>query len=340
MTPADRKYDNLWLDARTSAQSSEDYYSVIKSPDEPPAQKPPVSPYCTVNKPRKAGIGNPTKDRGRTDDNPYEIEEDTADVARKQSSRRGDYSNVNVDTGEHGGSASASTPTDDYNHLGSAGEATTLTASTATGVYHCLEGVPESRERGDGTGVYHCLDEDPETQAQQGGTGLYHILEGDQEIKEHQGGTGLYHCLEGDQETKEHQGGTGVYHCSDEDPDSQGRGGATTVSQPAEKDPARMSDPQTAGVYRASGAEGGRHPGKCHVSDGARNPTWSTCGGQAGQYHSLDLDGKSSASAPKGGDGQSRHVYSHLKGGGEDTYHSLDRGKRREVIDGDYSHIK
>ena len=60
-------------------------------------------------------------------------------------------------------------------------------------------------------------------------------------------------------------------------------------------------------------------------------------GGQ-GDYNSLGLDGK--RSVPQGSQEESGQMYSHLNEGGEDSHHATNRERRREIIDGDYSHIQ
>ena len=222
-----------------------------------------------------------------------------------------------------------------------------------TGLYHCLEDDPEIQGPQGGPGLYHCLEEDPETQRPQGGTGVHHCLEEDQEIQGPQGGTGVYHCLEDDQEIKGPQGGTGVYHCLEEDPEIQGPQGGTGLyhcleedpetqkprygSTPyiQEQDPAMTAYRQTASVYDIPKCQRTKNPEKCHyVPDAAQNPPSDS---QDGDYNSLDFNGKSFA-AERREDAPDK-VYSHLNGGDEDAYSGVDRERRREVIDGDYSHI-
>ena len=202
-----------------------------------------------------------------------------------------------------------------------------------TGVYHCLEVDPEIQGPQGGTGLYHCLEEDPETQGPQGGTGLYHCLEEDPETQGPQGGTGLYHCLEEDPETQGPEGGTGLYHCL-EDPETQKpRYGSTPYIQ--EQDPAMTAYRQTASVYDVPKSQRTKNPEKCHyVPDAAQNPTSDS---QDGDYNSLDFNGKSFAAERR--EYTPDKVYSHLNGGDEDAYSQVDRERRREVIDGDYSHI-
>ena len=91
-------------------------------------------------------------------------------------------------------------------------------------------------------------------------------------------------------------------------------------------------------VYDVPKGERNKSPGKCFVSDAAQNPTPITTDGQDGEYSALHLNGKNSA--PERRDVDSGKVYSHLNEGGEDAYSEVDREKRREIIDSDYSHIK
>ena len=58
----------------------------------------------------------------------------------------------------------------------------------------------------------------------------------------------------------------------------------------------------------------------------------------AAEYSSLDFDGRSSVQGRS--DEATDYVYSHLHEGDEDVYNEVDRQKRSEVIDGDYSHIQ
>ena len=64
----------------------------------------------------------------------------------------------------------------------------------------------------------------------------------------------------------------------------------------------------------------------------------TTAVGQAEGYSWLDFEGKSSVEVSA--DDDKNKVYSHLNEGDEDAYSEVDREKRREVIDGDYSHLR
>lgn len=112
---------------------------------------------------------------------------------------------------------------------------------------------------------------------------------------------------------------------------------ASSVS-PATGDYSRLVSPEV--KAREPGAS--ETPGLyCNVDTPARNtqrPATTTCGGQAEDYNSLDFDGKSNVEAST--DADKNQVYSHLNEGDEDAYNEVDRVKRREVVDGDYSHVQ
>ena len=359
VNPSDPNYDYHPLDTGTARHPSGDYYSVIKSPAaDSSAQEQTVPQYSTGNQTRKTGNGKPLKGTDSSDDNPYEIKDDTVDFASKQPSRCDDYKNLKTCIGEQlGGSASASPANGEYNFLGSASKGTTLTRDNAAGLYHCLGEDPETQGPQDGTplyhhleddpeakgalgrtGQYHCLEEDPETHGPQYGTPLYHYMDEDPQMQQRQDGTGVYHCLEEDPETQGPIEGTEVYHCLEEDPETQGpRNG--TRAYILEQDPAVTTDFQIPSVYDVpKGERNSKSPGKFYVSDAAKNPTSTMSDGQAGEYNSLNFSGKNSA--PERRDGDSGKVYSHLNEGDEDAYSEVDREKRREIIDSDYSHIK
>ena len=113
---------------------------------------------------------------------------------------------------------------------------------------------------------------------------------------------------------------------------------ASSVS-PATGDYSRLVSPEVKAAREPGASE---TPGLyCNVDTPARNtqrPATTTCGGQAEDYNSLDFDGKSNAEAST--DADKYQVYSHLNEGDEDAYNEVDREKRREVIDGDYSHFQ
>ena len=113
---------------------------------------------------------------------------------------------------------------------------------------------------------------------------------------------------------------------------------ASSVS-PATGDYSRLVSPEVKAAQEPGASE---TPGLyCNVDTPARNtqrPATTTCGGQAEDYNSLDFDGKSNAEAST--DTDKYQVYSHLNEGDEDAYNEVDREKRMEVIDGDYSHVQ
>ena len=152
------------------------------------------------------------------------------------------------------------------------------------------------------------------------------------------GAAGAYHCLEADREARssleQRRSGTGVYHCLEDDPETQKpRYGSTPYIQ--EQDPAMTAYRQTASVYDVPKSQRTKNPEKCHyVPDAAQNPPSDS---QDGDYNSLDFNEKSFA-AERREDAPDK-VYSHLNGGDEDAYSEVDRERRREVIDGDYSHV-
>ena len=113
---------------------------------------------------------------------------------------------------------------------------------------------------------------------------------------------------------------------------------ASSVS-PATGDYSRLVSPEVKAAREPGASE---TPGLyCNVDTPVRNtqrPATTTYGGQAEDYNSLDFDGKSNAEAST--DADKYQVYSHLNEGDEDAYNEVDREKRREVIDGDYSHVQ
>ena len=318
MESAHPNHDYDRLDTTTSPQPSEDYYSVIRNHDaESPAHGPSMPQNSTLNEPRKPGRASPSKRRDSSDDSPYEIKDDAAGFDPQQPSRSGDHKSLRSNTsGQLGGPASVAA---DYSLLRSADKDTTVIGGGAAGVYHCLEADREARssleQRQSGTGLYHCLEGDPATEGPQGETGVYLHLEEDPEIQGPQGGTGVYHCLEEDPETQ------------------KPRYGSTPYIQ--EQGPAMTAYRQTTSVYDVPKSQRTRNPEKCHyVPDAAQNPTSDS---RDGDYNSLDFNGKSFA-AERREDAPDK-VYSHLNGGDEDAYSEVDRERRREVIDGDYSHV-
>ena len=113
---------------------------------------------------------------------------------------------------------------------------------------------------------------------------------------------------------------------------------ASSIS-PATGDYSRLVSPEDKAARDPGASE---TPGLyCNVDTPARNtqrPATTTWGGQTEDYNSLDLDGKSNAEAST--DADKYQVYSHLNEGDEDAYNEVNMEKRREVIDGDYSHFQ
>ena len=114
---------------------------------------------------------------------------------------------------------------------------------------------------------------------------------------------------------------------------------STSSVSPATGDYSRLVSPEVKAARDPGASE---TPGLyCNVDTPTRNtqrPATTTCGGQAEDYNSLDFDGKSNAEAST--DADKYQVYSHLNEGDEDAYNEVDREKRKEVIDGDYSHVQ
>ena len=173
------------------------------------------------------------------------------------------------------------------------------------------------------TGDYHVLEEDSISRIpQQAEGGLYHNLEEPQSEKPNIAAEGLYHVLE-DNSTPQEPGsggeGGGLYHTLEK----------LSVMEPQDGD---------TGVYHVLEADSARKPPSCGTECRSMEPDTALGSGSMAEYNSLNFDRK--RSVPKGGNEDTDKVYSHLNDGDEDAYNEVDRQKRREVIDGDYSHIQ
>ena len=173
------------------------------------------------------------------------------------------------------------------------------------------------------TGDYHVLEEDSISRIpQQAEGGLYHNLEEPQSEKPNIAAEGLYHVLE-DNSTPQEPGsggeGGGLYHTLEK----------LSIMEPQDGD---------TGVYHVLEADSARKPPSCGTECRSMEPDTALGSGSMAEYNSLNFDRK--RSVPKGGNEDTDKVYSHLNDGDEDVYNEVDRQKRREVIDGDYSHIQ
>ncbi|XP_070197013.1 uncharacterized protein [Littorina saxatilis] len=138
----------------------------------------------------------------------------------------------------------------------------------------------------------------------------------------------------------------GVYDYPEEDPRNPGKGGETALYQYA-KDPDVNGERHAyaTGVYHilerdSSGSQpfSAYHAPKGGTVGQQHTPTVKVSKGQTGNYNTLDFAGKSSGQKNDGDD--SGGVYNHLNAESDDPYNEVDREKRLEVIDDEYSHIK
>ena len=305
---------------------STDQYSVIRDTDNDGSSSviPPLTfLYCEAKaRHAKENISeNPIS-------NPYEVNDDL-DNARGT----GEY--TKLDFGRNGQGECG--PTSDGDSLytpldhssSSARSSLASRKDEATGVYHDLEEDPSSqtpcqeapaqKPHDPAAGIYHVQEEDATSPTPQRAEGLYHILENPPSDEPSVAAAAVYHILEGHSEPQEPGRGGERGHVREAAPTMKPRDGDADVYHVLERDSA--GEPPSPGMQRHS-----------------EDPDTTLDSGSKAEYNSLSFDRKSSAQV--GDDEDTDKVYSHLNEGDEDAYTEVDRQKRREVIDGDYSRIQ
>ncbi|KAK7114828.1 hypothetical protein V1264_000819 [Littorina saxatilis] len=140
--------------------------------------------------------------------------------------------------------------------------------------------------------------------------------------------TGVYHCLEEDPNNHGEGGDTGLYHyAKDPDMNPEASADAKGVYHILEEDPGFSIENRSDCRGPADGDMGQQNTSAVKVSKGHTE-----------NYSTLDLAGKNSGQMEN--EDASGGVYNHLNAGSDDPYNEVDREKRAEVIDGEYSHIK
>lgn len=326
------------------SQLSADQYSVIKETnnDESSSAFRPLTSVSCVSQARHTTTRSIPEN---PDNNPSEINDNRDNAQRTQeATRNGEYTKLAFGTKGQDGHDTTSEDDTQYTPPGPSRARPIFAESGSTGVYHDLKKDDSSRtprqteERGchilgeppteklngPATGVYYMLEEDSTVlPPQQAEVDLYHILEEPPSEKRNVEAASLHRVLE-DNFTPQEQGDGGgeLYHILEEALTMEAQVGDTSVYHVLEEVVAgELSSPGTMQ----------RHLKKSHNTCVPLNDE------SAAEYSSLDFDGKSSAQERSGED--TDKVYSHLNEGDEDTYNEVDREKRREVIDGDYSHI-
>lgn len=138
--------------------------------------------------------------------------------------------------------------------------------------------------------------------------------------------TGIYHILQKEQSDEAQQQITGDYHVLEEDPG---------ISSHQHKTPTkfRVSEEKEAeeGLRRRNIPRGSYYYNVVEVSETQPAKTSE----EADDYNCLDFDGKSYTESEDDG----CHVYSHLNESDDDTYTEMNRNRKTEVIDDNYSHV-